>query len=257
VRNFSPAKVREYLLEGGVRFELAADFNEISLRESLTGYAMGFVETAIQCVLVGLAEPAIWILEKAAKWLPEAIAKEEDPYSAIHDDPQRSLDGTRSLQYDSLAMSNFLLTGQHDIENLRHAVHFKNRYIAVGEWERDDPELILPLYCDAGEFASAIAIFEQVCSGLEIGDLTVIDDSGSMSYLYSCHRLGKRFSESDLNMARDGFLKRTVPELLGHGNYSGAARWMKLFFWNGEESRDAAWKSVLRCYDYLPGVKQP
>ena len=158
---FDPVKWCETLL-GGIRFDLAADFNEISARGCLTGYGLGFHGTAIEAILVGFDEPAVWLLEKATRWLGAAIAAEEDQYSSTEEDPYRSWDGTRSLQYESMAQCNWLLTGVHDFENLRCAVHYTNRYYSDYAWESDDLVFSPPLYCEAEEVARACEIFESV-----------------------------------------------------------------------------------------------
>ncbi len=250
---FDPVKSRETLL-GGIRFDLAADFNEISARGCLTGYGLGFHGTAIEAILVGFDEPAVWLLEKATRWLGAAIAAEEDQYSSTEEDPYRSLDGTRSLQYESMAQCNWLLTGVHDFENLRRAVHYTDRYYSDYAWESDDLGLVLPLYCEAREFARACEIFESVVENAGRQNPEDVRDEGSMAYVICLHRLGRAYSEEDLRNAAEGFLRRSVPDLLHRGHYPSVAQWMKLIFWDGVESQQAAWQSLLRCYDFLPGV---
>ena len=78
-----------------------------------------------------------------------------------------------------------------------------------------------------------------------------------MAYVMCLHQLGRGYTNAKVQAATEQFLKRSVRDWLDRGQFPTVARWMKLAYWRGEESRQAAWQSLLRCYDFLPGVKRP
>ena len=89
------------------------------------------------------------------------------------------------------------------------------------------------------------------------GNLAEINREGSMAYVMCLHQLGRGYTDAEVQAATEQFLKRSVRDWLDRGQFPTVARWMKLAYWRGEESRQAAWQSLLRCYDFLPGVKRP
>jgi hypothetical protein len=199
---------------------------------------------------VGFGQPAIWLLEKAKKWLTVAIA-EKQTWGELDDD------NSERLQQKSLAQCDWLLSGHHDADRLRRVIELEDRYYAEAGWAEGTLDLVLPLYCDAGEFTRACEIFESTRGTVAPRNLMEIGRGDRMVYAICLYRLGRQFRREDVEGALKRFLARSVPDLLSRGHFECVAQWMKLAFWNGEESRDAAWQCVLRCYDFLPGVTRP
>ena len=188
---FDPLKEREILLSNtGVRRQLAYEFENDRANGWLTSHGNAFIGSAIECILTGLEQPAVWLLEESHRWLTAGI--EENEESPIY----------CALRNEWLAECKWLLAGVHDAENLRESRRRTEELDGPwageateeldGPWTGEAVELCLPKYCDAGEFARACEIFES-CSGREKpADLSEINDGGSMAYVICAHRLGPR-----------------------------------------------------------------
>lgn len=246
---FNPTTARELLLGPvGIGYELNADFDSVRAKHSLNAYADSFVDKAIECILVRFDQPAVWLLEKAKKWLLAGIEARENPYHAA--------DGGWAMQHESLAQCNWLLTGVHDVESLHQAVASEDRHRSAMPWDEEEIEVCLPLYYESREHVRVCDIFESVLGKFQ-PNLSDIQGEGSMVYVMSLHQLGRRYTDDEIQAATQRFLGRFVADWLERGQFPRVARWMKLVYWCGEESQHAAWQSLLRCYDFLPGVDCP
>jgi len=247
---FDPDTSREMLLGPvGIRYYLSADFDSLRTDRALGGSADGALLKAIECVLVAFDEPAVWLLEKAKGWLEAAIAMDERPN-------RYDRNFTEAQRHEDVAQCNWLLTGVHDAENHRRAIAFQDSYRGDTAWDEQDIDCCLADYYEAREHARVCEIFEGV-PGIARPDLPDVKGEGSMAYVMCLHQLGRGYSDAEVQSATERFLKRSVPGWLDRGQFPTVARWMKLAYWRGEESRQAAWQSLLRCYDFLPGVNRP
>jgi len=156
-----------------------------------------------------------------------------------------------------LAQCNWLLTGAHDAENLRQAIAPMDRYYAEAGWSAEAAELFLALYLEVGELARVCEIFESTPGLSKPNNLAEIRGAASMAYVICLHRRGLDYTAEEIEAALRRFFTKSVLDLLERGQFPTVARWMKLVFWTGEESREAAWRSLRRCYDFLPPSKRP
>ena len=121
------------------------------------------------------------------------------------------------------------------------------------DWDNTEIQFTLPLYLEAEAYQRVIEIFEQ--SAIKPPkSLKQIRGEGTMSYVMARSRLTGNPAPLEVQDALHIFFKRQVPYWLGHGQYSTAARWMKIAFWQPGREPIA---TVLRCYDYLPGLERP
>jgi hypothetical protein len=251
MEKFDPIKGREFLLsEIGLRWSLSLDLGEALGRGVAASNARSFLSQGIESILLGLDQPAVWLLEKAQEWAAAGIEAREK--YAIWE-----TEGPNPLYHAELAMCNWLLHGIHDTNNLRSFFELEERTRLEDGWDDREVELGLPYYLEAGELVRACEIFETTPGLSRPTDLGAIAGEGSMAYVICLHRLGRAFAADDVQKAVRGFLARSVPDFLARGQFESVARWMKLIFWDGKESRDAAWQALLRCYEFLPGVSKP
>ena len=199
---------------------------------------IGCSSSAIECILVGLDQPAMWLLEKALKWL----------------DAERNADAP---VFYNTAQCKWLLSGTHDEASLRQstALHDMDRHIE--NWDADTVELALPYWLESGEFEKACEIFEETPGTKRPTNINEIAREGSMAYVVCLQRLGRQYTKDEVDIAIDCYFRRSVPDLLSRGHAQNVARWMKIIFWDGTGTREAAWKTILRAYDFLPGVECP
>ncbi len=212
-------------------------------KAALNGTGRGMTGCGVQCLLVGFFDIGQELLLKARIYVRASIEHKEEPYFTEHD-----------RLYD-FALLNWLVARSHDLKSLKAAVGLKER------WFSDQPTVLktevqaaLPGYLDAEEYETLMRRYEG--AGLtKPANLRRIQGEGTMCYVIARHRLGLDYTPEEIKAAVDTFLKRRVSQWLGHaGAYTDAAHWMKLAFWKKGDDPIAA---VLRCYDYLPGLKPP
>jgi hypothetical protein len=80
---------------------------------------------------------------------------------------------------------------------------------------------------------------------------TLIQTERAMAYILAKHRQEGLWSDADIARAWQTFLKTCVPQLLTTSRTMQLALWMKLAFWDQDQtmSPEAAY---LKLYDYLP-----
>jgi hypothetical protein len=236
---FDPIEQRGHLQSSyGMRRLLAWDLDEDRARELLGTHGGWLVLEAIECIIVGFDQPAIWLLEKAIRWL----------------DAERDADA--NVFYNT-AQCKWLLSGIHDEESLRQSTALHDIDHLEEGWDDVEVKLGLPLWLEAKEYARACDIFEGTPGVSKPANVHEIKDGGTLAYVICLHRLGREYTKEEVDIAVDRYLRQAVPDLLQRGQYPSVARWMKLCFWNGIETREAAWQALLRCYDFMPGVERP
>ena len=78
-----------------------------------------------------------------------------------------------------------------------------------------------------------------------------------MAYILCRQRLGEAYTDAEVRTAVRRFLTKKVGPWLDGGQYPTVAMWMKLTAWDGVETAESAKRALLRCYDYLRGLKGP
>jgi hypothetical protein len=249
---FNPAKVREFLvgIYGYERFR-KRDLADTQSRAALGAVADSSVSESIECLLVGLDEPARYLLGKAFEWVQIAIAANERPQWYYPN-------GTEALRFSTLTLCDWLFSNQHHAEGYRRYAEFEDGCLADRSYARDRAEvsLVLPVYVDAGLFERVLEIF-QATPGLSPPTSSAIQGEARMSYVVSRYRLGLQYTAAEFNAMTTKFLNRNVDAWLGEGHWSRAARWMKIIHWNGADPPITAKEALLKCYDYLPGRLPP
>lgn len=235
----------------GYLWRLSRPFDENAREGALASSASDYLDTAIQCILVGYDTPALQLLERARDWLTYAIVHNERP--RVY-----SKGGTEAAWHHKLALCNWLLNNQHDSGNFRDFVIGEEHHLSHTHLQHDEREisLVLPHYVDAGAYEQAIARYHG--AGLSPpASLGAITTEGQMSYVLSRRLLGRQYGSAELCAAFDRFLNRSVPDwLLWDGQWSRAAEWMKIRHWNGVPGAGAV-EALMKCYDYIPGSIPP
>jgi hypothetical protein len=251
MRRFDPQERRRLLLDScGYDRSLRDPFEEAVAGRWLASVASANTTTAVYAILVGFFDPARRLLEKAQRWVTEAIERNERPnhYSQYGDEALRS---------HTLAWCNFLLSGKEDSESYRQFVEFEGQYLAdpyVGN-DRISVSLVLPHYVSGHAYERALEVF-AACPKLQpADDLNKIRGEAQMCYVIARQRLGLEYSAEEVQEALAKFLKRHVDSSwLAKGHSLRAAEWMKIAHWR--EGADP-FATVLKAYDYLPDVLPP
>lgn len=221
-------------------------FRETTFAEAAEGGYLGnsaalMLTTSLECFLVGLFADGQELLKKAAGFLKGSVESNEDGRLG------------KGIVLDRLALACWLNDGIEDKELIRAAVEYKEGWLDKnGAPGGSELQLSLALYLDAGELETLIRRFES--AGLaKPKNARRIKGEGTMAYVVARHRLGLEYTDEEVATALDMFLKRSVGEWMC-GHYTTVARWMKIAHWKPGDDPIA---TVLRCYDYLPGLNPP
>ena len=210
---------------------------------ALNGTGWGMTICGVQCLLVGFFDIGQELLLKARIYVRASIEHKEEPFLSEHG------------RLEDFALLNWLVAGNHDLKSLRSAVRSRERrFSCQPNVRKTEVQSALPHYLDAEEYETLMRRYEG--AGLtKPANLRRIQGEGTMCYVIARHRLGLDYTPEEIKAAVDTFLKRRVSRWLGYeGAYTDAAHWMKLAFWKKGEDPIT---TVLRCYDYLPGLKPP
>lgn len=239
--HFDPKHNRRQLKSYEIEVFRSTTFAEAAEGGYLGNSAGLMLGTALDCFLVGLFDEGLEMLNKVHTFLNASLERNEEGHPG------------RGLVLKNLALASWLRDGDEDKRSLRAAVE----YIELGFDNNGAPtsvdiQLSLALYLEAGELETLIRRFES--AGLsKPKNIRRIKGEGTMAYVLARHRLGFEYTDDEVATARDMFLKRSVAEWMC-GHYSTVARWMKIAHWKPGDDPIA---TVLRCYDYLPGLKPP
>jgi hypothetical protein len=240
---FDPKKTRRSLKSFEIAHYRKSSMADAKEHAALNGTGWGMTSCGVQCLLVGFFDIGQELLLKARIFVRASIEYKEKPYFTEHD------------RLRDFALLNWLVARSHDLKSLKESVRLKERWFAekrtIGKTE---VQAALPHYLDAEEYETLMRRYEG--AGLtKPANLRRIQGEGTMCYVIARHRAGLDYTAEEIEAAVDTFLKRRVPQWLGYdGAYTDAAHWMKLAFW---KKRDDPIATVLRCYDYLPGLKPP
>jgi hypothetical protein len=251
MRRFDPQERRRLLLDScGYERSLRDSFEEAVGGRWLASVASANATTAVYAILAGFFDPARQLLEKARRWVTEAIKTNEIPnyYSQYGDEALRS---------HTLAWCNFLLTGKEDSESYRQFGMFEDQYLAdpsVGN-DRVSVSLVLPHYISGNAYERALEVFAACPKLKPPEDLKKVRSEAQVCYVIARQRLGLEYSAEEVQEALAKFLTRNVDSSwLADGHSLRAAEWMKIAHWR--EGADP-FATVLKAYDYLPDVTPP
>lgn len=239
--HFDPKYSRKQLKSYEIEVFRSTTFAEAAEGGYLGNSAILMLGTALDCFLVGLFDDGRALLNKAHAFLIASLERNEKGHPG------------RGLVLKGLALANWLRDGEEDKRSLRAAVEYiESWFDNSGATTSADIQLSLALYLDAGELETLIRRFES--GGLsKPKNIRRIKGEGTMAYVLARHRLALEYTDEEVATALDMFLKRSVGEWMC-GHYSTVARWMKIAHWKPGDDPIA---TVLRCYDYLPGLKPP
>jgi hypothetical protein len=231
---------------------LAREFQETKDRSALGAFAHSLLREAIQCILVCFNEPATRLLHKAHAWVLEAIAVEEKP---MHYFPS----ATEAERFETLALCNWLLHGQHDQTSLDNYVKYYGEYLTSKGTKADKVGVSMALssYADARAFQRVLDIFEKIPKLSPPESLSKVRNEGQMVYVLAQHHVHGKFSRDEVADAGEKFLKRNIEQFLGNGRYIDAVQWLKILHWNDTDRTVSPKDIVMKCYDYLPGRTPP
>ncbi len=240
---FDPKETKRYLKSFTIAHYRECSMADAKEHAALNGTGWGMTICGVECLLVGFFDIGQELLLKARIFVRASIEHKEEPYFTEHD------------RLHDFALLNWLVARSHDLKSLKAAVGLKER------WFSDQPTVLktevqaaLPGYLDAEEYETLMRRYEG--AGLtKPANLRRIQGEGTLCYVIARERLGLEYTTEEIEAAIDRFLNRRIPQWLGgDGHWTGAARWMKLAFWKKGDDPIA---TVLRCYDYLPGLKPP
>ncbi len=149
---FNPVDQRR-LLDGKTGYArlLNRAFEEARDAGGLASSADFHLNKAIRCLLVGYDEPAEALLARAQEWVTIAIRDDERPSYDFRG-------GTEGSRHLTLALCNWLLTGEHDSENYARFTEHYDPFLVREKHVRDKMEigLTLPYYDPIGSHGDDI-----------------------------------------------------------------------------------------------------
>jgi hypothetical protein len=247
---YDPVREKQLLEESwGWRRCQNRDFDEVKAIGGVGSSAVSYVDVGIECLLVGLDEPAFKVLARAEQWVRWAIAAQEKPQ-------RYAADFTEAQWFEALAMCVWILYERQDEESWAHYLEHENRHL----WGSDPSALklnasyVLVSYVDAGAYEDALAIHKGVQKFSVPKSLKGHMEEPGMAYVLCRHRLGLEYEAEDVDKALGRFLRHHLNYWLVNGHFSRVARWLKIAHWNGRPNPPSPKEVLLKCYDYLPSA---
>ena len=245
---FDPIRVRKNL-EVSVALSRRTTLSDALSDNALHGHGSGILGDALRCYIVGLFDIGRELVLKARCYLRMAIEEQEVS-------PRYLRGSSEALRLNDFAMCTWLIEERSDLPNLKEAVRWSEIWFAdePGKPNKTEVQLSLAHYLDAEEYQALVERYES--AGLKKPkSLRHIQGEGTMAYVIARQRLGLDYTPGEIEVAIDTFFKRKIPVWLDRdGLYDTAALWMKLAFWKPGDDPIA---TLLKCYDYLPGVARP
>ncbi len=241
---FDPQSRRRNLQTEFLDYLYNLSYEQISHERTMDSSGCLIINIAIECYLVGLPSDGSALLQKAHTFL--RVAHEQNEYDKVG----------MGIVLEYLAIANWLVNRQTDLESLVLSVDWTEKRFAAERTKPDkgDVQLSLPPYLEAERYDTLIARYESARLK-QPKNIRRILGEGTMCYVLARHRLGLEYTDEEIAAALETFLKRSVKEWLGrYGNFITAALWMKIAHWKPGDDPIA---TLLRCYDYLPGLKPP
>lgn len=248
---FSPKQERKNLLRF-INCALESDLEKCLPFASLTSTAGFDLDMAIACYFTELDDPARRLIEKSIQWVQAAI----DGKGCEH---YYEPEWTEADRFETLAMCNWFLTGRHDSENHDRFVYHYDRYLKYSNAlaDRVNTSLILPTYLDHGLYERVLEIFAATPSLTPPEPGAALRSEAAACYAIAKQRLDHGVLSEDVRHAVGRFLRLCVNELIVTAAWTRAARWMKIVHWNAAPAELSPKQVVMKCYDYLRGVRPP
>lgn len=245
MQRFNPKIKREILLgSSGYKLDLSSSLSDAERVKGLTSGGKSFIETAIQCFLVGLNEPGFQLLKKASDWLDIAIGNNEIPKRYF---PY----GTEAARYYCKAIVNWLLNGVHDKESLRYCIENQNQYLPNIKRDKIEVSFMLPRYLDARLYQKAIDIFLSTPSLKIPLHLNKIETEAEMVYVICKFEKGEIYEKETVITSIKSYLNRNLNKWLVSGHFTRAAQWMKIIYWKEGNVGLTPQEALLKCYDHV------
>lgn len=245
-KGFYPATLRTTLLgDVGFEWQLRRSFENSKKCGGLSSSAHADLVMAIECILVGLNEPATHLLEKARTWAGAALSSDSE------------IPGW--LTFETLALCEWILSNHHD-ERMYQNLTDEHYRMATTQGVADDAvsvSLALPSFVDAGDYKRALELFERTRKLAEPDSLDKVRNEGQLCYAIAKHRLGLGYTEEEVAIACDKFMSKSMNKWLIDGHTIRAAEWMKIIWANHKDVSLSANETILKCYDYLRNCQRP
>lgn len=199
----------------------------------------------IYCILVGLDDPSIKLLDKSQSWARAAV------------ESQHEVSGW--ITFETLAICEWLISGRHEPELYGKLVDLKFKALSGAQtpFDKINVSFALPAFIDAGEYEQATKVF-GLCKALKMPNrLSQIRNEAQLCLAIAKHRLGLDYLEDEILQVCEKFMLKNMDKWLGDGHSIRAARWMKIIYWNPEPAKRSPFETVLKCYDFLPNCERP
>lgn len=243
---FDPTETRNMLLgDLGYGWQLQRSFENSKNSGGLSFSAHTDLGTAIRCILVGLHEPASQLLEKAHTWATAALSSDNEKAGW--------------LTYATLALCEWLRHDRHD-QRLYRMLADEHYRMATTPGVADDAvnvSLAMPSFVDAGDYERTLELFERTNKLIEPDRLDKVRNEAELCLVIAQHRLGRKYTQSEVYGACDKFMLKSMDNWLRDGHLVRAAEWMKIIWGDRNDAALAPNEIVLKCYDYLPGCHRP
>ncbi|WP_145049372.1 hypothetical protein [Lignipirellula cremea] len=243
---FDPTETRNLLLSDlGYEWQLQRSFEESKDCGGLSSSAHADLGTAIECILVGLGDPAFQLLVKAQNWATEAIASEKET--------------ANWMTFQTLAMSDWLLENRHNLDLYQEFIVQLDRSLESPAIANDavNVSLALQAFVDGGALERVRQVFERTAKLVEPSNLSQIRNEAQLCLVIARHRLGIGYTKEEVDAACDKFLLKSMGKWLRDGHLVRAAEWMKIIWGNFGEANLPPNEIVLKCYGYLLDCRRP
>lgn len=252
VGNFDPQRLVKQLNDScGIALSLSKDFEKSRSVNGLGPSAFYIYCDAVAATIVGMDEAVLPLLTKAEQWLQVAMDTNEVPDRStdVWENHDRLL---------TLSCIRWLRDGYHDQTNLKRAVDFLELHFTRPE-TKDTVELGLSMHllADCDDWDRVLRWFAENPKLHPPRSPTYVQTEAHMAYVMARQRAGLDYSETDVETAKQKFLKRHMDGWLSRGHYARAADWLKILHWQQGSAGLTPREAILKCYDYLPGCQPP
>ena len=250
---WKPEREREWLLERGIAFSHAQNYDTCASKSGMAESDIGWIAMAH---LVGLGDKMLDLAPRAIDGIERSIASREDI-------------GTDSLAYYALlleakALAQWFLTGQNHSATWSAAfdsrLATRRRYADEKLSAPDRNSLlddVLAVAFQAGRYAEGIEFHDKLAGPVQVS-VPRIKAPRQLAYAL-CQRAMGNSPGTDEALVRAGrqVLRNYLAERwLHHGQYMRAAMWLKVVHEVAHPGLKPA-EVMLRAYDDMPTVPRP
>jgi hypothetical protein len=246
---------REYALnrvhsEYGFQYYARLELDRAHRDFAVTGSVEAMLTTAMDCILAGCPDLGSDLLRKAESWIRHATAGDEQ-------NPAYTPDFNKLRRAKSASLIHWLLHARDDSESLCVIAEMTDHQLTrtvqqEGKLDKGELSLLLPGVLDARAYPSVIAWLERLPKWVTPRAGQRGNNELHCCYFVAASRLGQGFEREQAATACERLFRQRFDEwmLAGHGTH--VVRWLKVAFWNEEDSQQTPFATVLRCFDYLP-----